>query len=56
MLSFNVKYKGRKINVKLTHEESVFTLLEGEPIEIFYFDRRVLIKPGENILKGYEEK
>ncbi|MBE3578683.1 MAG: glycoside hydrolase family 65 protein [Caldanaerobacter subterraneus] len=56
MLSFNVKYKGRKINVKLTHEESVFTLLEGEPIEIFYFDRRVLIKSGENILKGYEEK
>lgn len=52
MLSFNVKYKGRKINVKLTHEESVFTLLEGEPIEIFYFDRRVLIKPGENVLKG----
>lgn len=56
MLSFNVKYKGRKINVKLTHEESVFTLLEGEPIEIFYFDRRVLIKPGENVLKGCEDE
>lgn len=48
LLSFNVRYKGRKINVKLTKENVVFALLEGEPIEIYYFDKKILLKKGEN--------
>ncbi|MDP9750129.1 glycoside hydrolase family 65 protein [Thermoanaerobacter pentosaceus] len=53
LLSFNVRYKGRKINVKLTKESVVFTLLEGEPIEIYYFDKRLVLQKGENKLNGY---
>ncbi|ABY93465.1 glycosyl hydrolase family 65 protein [Thermoanaerobacter brockii subsp. lactiethylicus] len=48
LLSFNVRYKGRKINVKLTKENVVFALLEGEPIEIYYFDKKILLEKGEN--------
>ncbi|ADH60543.1 glycoside hydrolase family 65 central catalytic [Thermoanaerobacter mathranii subsp. mathranii str. A3] len=48
LLSFNVRYKGRKINVKLTKEGVVFELLEGEPIEIYYFDEKILLEKGEN--------
>nr|Q8L164.1 RecName: Full=Alpha,alpha-trehalose phosphorylase; Short=TPase [Thermoanaerobacter brockii]BAB97299.1 trehalose phosphorylase [Thermoanaerobacter brockii] len=47
LLSFNVRYKGRKINVKLTKENVVFALLEGEPIEIYYFDKKILLEKGE---------
>lgn len=48
LLSFNVRYKGRKINVKLTKESVVFALLEGEPIEIYCFDEKILLEKGEN--------
>jgi len=48
LLSFNVRYKGRKINIKLTKESVVFALLEGEPIEIYYFDEKILLEKGEN--------
>lgn len=48
LLSFNVRYKGRKINVKLTKESVVFALLEGEPIEIYCFDEKIFLEKGEN--------
>jgi alpha,alpha-trehalose phosphorylase len=48
LLSFNVRYKGRKINIKLTKESVVFALLEGEPIEIYCFDEKILLEKGEN--------
>lgn len=48
LLSFNVRYKGRKINVKLTKENVVFALLEGEPIEIYCFDEKIFLEKGEN--------
>ncbi|SHF16122.1 alpha,alpha-trehalose phosphorylase [Thermoanaerobacter uzonensis DSM 18761] len=48
LLSFNVRYKGRKINIKLTKESVVFALLKGEPIEIYCFDEKILLEKREN--------
>lgn len=50
-LSFNVKYKWRKINVKLNKKQIEFMLLEGEPIEIYLYDKKILLKRGVKLIE-----
>jgi len=50
-LSFNVKYKGRKINVKLSKDSVLFTLVEGSSIEIYCFDERIILTEGEAVMR-----
>jgi len=51
LLSFNIKYKGRKINVEITHDQTIFNLIEGEPIEIYYFEKKLFLNKGINKIK-----
>ncbi|TYP51320.1 alpha,alpha-trehalose phosphorylase [Thermosediminibacter litoriperuensis] len=45
-LSFTLKYRGRKLRVRLEREKAFYTLEEGEPLKIHHFGAELSLKPG----------
>jgi alpha,alpha-trehalose phosphorylase len=49
LLSFNIRYKGRKINVRIEKEKITFSLIEGEAMEIYCFDKKFTLEKGKEV-------
>ncbi len=45
-LGFSLRFQGRQLRVRLTHEQETYRLDEGEPLEITVRDRTHLLQPG----------
>ncbi|MFC7061051.1 glycoside hydrolase family 65 protein [Halobacillus seohaensis] len=45
-LEFNIRYRGRLINLKLTKGKVVYTLVEGKPVDIFHHGAEVTLESG----------
>ena len=46
-LAFRLVYRGRRLRVEVGHREAVYTLLEGQPLEVRHHGERLRLAPGE---------
>ena len=45
-LTFSVRFRGRRLRIRLTHDEESYTIDEGEPLELTVRGERYLLAPG----------
>jgi alpha,alpha-trehalose phosphorylase len=48
-LRFNIRYRGRRLQVDITPDQAVYRLLEGEAIEISHHETAVKLKPEHEV-------
>ncbi len=43
-LGFRLAYRGRRLQVQVTHSEARYSLIEGEPLEVGHYDQMLTVK------------
>ncbi|TZE82311.1 glycoside hydrolase family 65 protein [Calorimonas adulescens] len=54
-LCFKVRYRERSIMVDINRNIVKYTLIDGNPLTVYHYDEKLLLKPAEDIVKEYKD-
>ncbi len=50
-LTFSLRFRGRRLRIRLTHDEERYTIDEGEPLELTLRGERHVLAPGIALIR-----
>jgi alpha,alpha-trehalose phosphorylase len=50
-LSFSLRFRGRRLQIRLTHDQEIYTVEHGDPLELTIQGERHLLAPGNPLTR-----